>query len=209
MKRSLQLLKTALRAQQQQRKTKKGRKQQQSEQQNVQNGQQLRDSQQDQLQRKKLHQTEKESEHSSDANDKTSKVPLVLFVGNLPLSVSAQEVKEFFGRKLQLFIKDVRLLTEKDTGASKGCGFVEFTNKEALQIALNYDGRTLSDRKIRVELTAGGRQIEEPSRKNKKEKPRYEKTQGSTVEEEERENEGKDRRKDGRLRRCPVGDTKA
>lgn len=72
MKRSLQLLKTALRAQQQQRKTKKGRKQQQSEQQKVQNTQQLRDSQQDQLQGKKLRRTEKESERSSDANDKTS-----------------------------------------------------------------------------------------------------------------------------------------
>ncbi|OEH76209.1 RNA recognition motif-containing protein [Cyclospora cayetanensis] len=56
----------------------------------------------------------------------------------------------------ELFIKDVRLLTDKQTKAPKGCAFVEFNNKDALQIALNYDGRTLGERRIRVELTAGG-----------------------------------------------------
>ena len=37
----------------------------------------------------------------------------------------------------ELFIKDVRLLTDKQTKKPKGCGFVEFTNKEALKVQLN------------------------------------------------------------------------
>lgn len=42
------------------------------------------------------------------------KVPLILFVGNLPLSVSAQEVKDFFGRKLRklcLFLSEISSTT--------------------------------------------------------------------------------------------------
>lgn len=52
-------------------------------------------------------------------------------------------------------IKDFRLMTKK-TGESKGCGFIEFNNKESYWKALNLHHSTLDGRKINVEITCGG-----------------------------------------------------
>lgn len=52
----------------------------------------------------------------------------------------------------------VRLLTPKTTSTakSKGCAFLEFTHRNALQQALKKHQTELDGRKINVELTAGG-----------------------------------------------------
>lgn len=57
---------------------------------------------------------------------------------------------------------EIRLLTPKPsatgktTTKSKGCAFLEFSNKAALQQALKQHHSMLEDRMINVELTAGG-----------------------------------------------------
>lgn len=56
----------------------------------------------------------------------------------------------------------IRLLTPKPKSPaststkSKGCAFLEFTHRNALQQALKLHGSTLDGRRINVELTAGG-----------------------------------------------------
>lgn len=46
--------------------------------------------------------------------------------------------------------------TSTSTPSSKGCAFVQFTTSTALQSALRLHHSTLENRKINVELTAGG-----------------------------------------------------
>ncbi|XP_026190275.1 uncharacterized RNA-binding protein C365.04c [Cyclospora cayetanensis] len=155
MKRSMQLVKSALREQRMTSKSKKIKKSQEHDPTPHKQGKHRQNAPQKQSEQQPA---ELQEVHrvADECRQDSQKVRYVLFVGNLPLSASADEVRSFFGRKLQLFIKDVRLLTDKQTKAPKGCAFVEFNNKDALQIALNYDGRTLGERRIRVELTAGG-----------------------------------------------------
>lgn len=55
----------------------------------------------------------------------------------------------------------IRLLTPKpkspaSTAKSKGCAFLEFSHRNALQQGLKLHGSTLEGRQINVELTAGG-----------------------------------------------------
>ena len=51
---------------------------------------------------------------------------------------------------------EVRLLTHKLTKKSKGCAFLEFTHRNALQQGLKFHHTDLEGRRINVELTAGG-----------------------------------------------------
>lgn len=80
----------------------------------------------------------------------------ILFAGDLPFDTTPQQLKTFFKKKLEPHIKGVRLLTQRGTNKSKGCAFVEFDCKEALQVALNYHHHQLNGRKINIELSAGG-----------------------------------------------------
>lgn len=84
----------------------------------------------------------------------------ILFVGNLKYTTTREAIEGHFS------ICDppptVRLLTPKvtRTGAtvakSKGCAFLEFSAKPALQAALRLHQSELDGRRINVELTAGG-----------------------------------------------------
>ncbi|TFK77299.1 hypothetical protein BDN72DRAFT_884840 [Pluteus cervinus] len=85
----------------------------------------------------------------------------ILFVGNLKYTTSADAISAHFG------ICDpppsVRLLTPKQnpesarkTNKSKGCAFLEFTHRNALQQGLKLHHTELDGRIINVELTAGG-----------------------------------------------------
>ncbi|PFH33720.1 RNA recognition motif-containing protein [Besnoitia besnoiti] len=80
----------------------------------------------------------------------------IVFAGNLPLDTTAEQLKLFFKNKLQSRIVGVRVLTHRGTNKPKGCAFVEFDCREALEIALNYHHRELGGRKINIELSAGG-----------------------------------------------------
>jgi RNA recognition motif-containing protein len=46
-----------------------------------------------------------------------------LFVGNLPFETTEGELKELFGQTGS--VEAVRIVTDRDTGRSKGFGFVE------------------------------------------------------------------------------------
>ncbi|XP_062520052.1 uncharacterized protein LOC134195060 [Corticium candelabrum] len=76
-----------------------------------------------------------------------------LFVGNLPYDVTAASLESHFNKG---GISGVRLLTKRDSGMSRGCAFIDFTNPTSYMAALQLHHSLLGDRKINVEATCGG-----------------------------------------------------
>ncbi|KAG7452404.1 uncharacterized protein BT62DRAFT_926592 [Guyanagaster necrorhizus] len=88
-----------------------------------------------------------------------TKQRFLLFVGNLKYTTSLHTIRAHFAACDPP--PSVRLLTPKATAGkliakSKGCAFLEFTHRNALQQALKLHQSQLDGRLINVELTAGG-----------------------------------------------------
>ncbi|KAK4229963.1 hypothetical protein QBC38DRAFT_358136 [Podospora fimiseda] len=78
----------------------------------------------------------------------------ICFIGNLPFTATSDSLKEHFS---SLQPTSVRLLTDKDTGKSRGIAFVEFPGYDRMKTCLEKFHHTeFEGRKINVELTAGG-----------------------------------------------------
>ncbi len=58
-----------------------------------------------------------------------------LFVGNLPWTVTSDSLREMFAEFGE--IVEAMLITDRETGRSKGFGFVTFTTEEAAQAAIS------------------------------------------------------------------------
>jgi RNA recognition motif-containing protein len=72
-----------------------------------------------------------------------------LFVGNLPYSVTDDDLNDAFSDSGT--VKSARVITDRETGRSRGFGFVEFSTEEAADIAIqNWDGRELGGRSLTV-----------------------------------------------------------
>lgn len=72
-----------------------------------------------------------------------------LYVGNLPYSVTEQTLRETFGQCGT--VDSVTMITDRDTGRSKGFGFVEMSSDSEAQKAIQeLNGSTLEDRQIKV-----------------------------------------------------------
>lgn len=59
----------------------------------------------------------------------------ILFVGNLPYDASAEDILTHFERR-GVPMKDIRLLTEKESGKSRGIAFAEFDSAKRMQVGL-------------------------------------------------------------------------
>lgn len=84
-----------------------------------------------------------------------------LYVGNLPYDVSADDLKNLFSKVGT--VKAVALPLDRQTGRSRGFGFVEMANDEEARKAIQtFDGYVLDSRPLRVnvaqerDLAAGG-----------------------------------------------------
>lgn len=72
-----------------------------------------------------------------------------LYVGNLPFSVSEQELEELFGQVGQ--VDSANVVTDRDTGRSRGFAFVEMDSQEAADAAIeSFNGRELAGRAMTV-----------------------------------------------------------
>ena len=72
-----------------------------------------------------------------------------LYVGNLPWTCSEEEIEALFAQYGD--VKTVRIITDRDSGRSKGFGFVEMESKEAGQAAIdNLDGKDFGGRDLKV-----------------------------------------------------------
>ncbi|MFP3860439.1 MAG: RNA recognition motif domain-containing protein [Bacteroidales bacterium] len=74
-----------------------------------------------------------------------------LYVGNISDMVNESELKKIFEKFGQ--VKSVKLITDKDTGTSKGYGFVEMENKEDGKKALEKaNGMEINGQRLKVNI---------------------------------------------------------
>ena len=85
----------------------------------------------------------------------TFKKRYILFLGNLPRDAAQDDIIDHFSKK-GVAISALRLLTDKESGKSKGCAFAEFSGNKAMQGALKFHRSKLQGRTINVEVTCGG-----------------------------------------------------
>jgi cold-inducible RNA-binding protein len=71
-----------------------------------------------------------------------------LYVGNLPYNISDDQLQDMFAK---FGTPDsARVITDRDTGQSKGFGFVEFSNADQAKQALSLDGTEFGGRSLKV-----------------------------------------------------------
>lgn len=99
--------------------------------------------------------TESISEQLGTKKEAVKKRRYILFVGNLPQTASHEDIVSHF-EKRGVRVAEFRLLTHKDTGKSKGCGFLELSSDKMLHGALKFHRTLLGKKHINVEVTCGG-----------------------------------------------------
>lgn len=71
-----------------------------------------------------------------------------LYVGNLPYNISDDQLRDMFAK---FGTPDsARVITDRDTGQSKGFGFVEYSNDETARQAMTLNGTDFGGRAIKV-----------------------------------------------------------
>jgi RNA recognition motif-containing protein len=72
-----------------------------------------------------------------------------LYVGNLPYNATENDIRDLFSEVGE--IDDVAIISDRDTGRSKGFGFVEMATEEGAQEAISrFNGYSLNDRPLTV-----------------------------------------------------------
>ena len=83
-----------------------------------------------------------------------------LYVGNLPFSATNQSLEQIFTQHGE--VRSVQIVTDRDTGRSKGFGFVEMGDSRAAEAAISalngteLDGRPLTVNEARPREDRGG-----------------------------------------------------
>ena len=71
-----------------------------------------------------------------------------LYVGNLPYNISDDQLSDMFAK---FGTPDsAKVIIDRDSGRSKGFGFVEFSNDEQAKQALSLDGTEFGGRSLKV-----------------------------------------------------------
>lgn len=74
---------------------------------------------------------------------------MTLYVGNLPFNLKEEQIESMFGQYGSVL--SVKIIMDRDTGRSKGFGFVEMeSDQEGNEAINNLNGAEFSGRKIRV-----------------------------------------------------------
>ena len=72
-----------------------------------------------------------------------------LFVGNLSLDTTSDEIRNLFSEVGA--VESCQVITDRDTGRSKGFGFVEMNSREAADLAKEkFHGQDLHGRALKV-----------------------------------------------------------
>jgi RNA recognition motif-containing protein len=84
-----------------------------------------------------------------------------LFIGGLSFNTSTERLRELFSQVEG--VESVTVVTDRETGRSRGFGFVEMATTEAAEAAVKkFNGQELDGRQLKVELarpqgSGGGR----------------------------------------------------
>jgi len=73
-----------------------------------------------------------------------------LFVGNLAFSATQADVESLFSEYGEL--NEVRLITDRDSGQSRGFAFVTFAAQKDAESALEMDGKSINGRNLVVNI---------------------------------------------------------
>lgn len=74
-----------------------------------------------------------------------------IYVGNLSFETSTNRLKGLFSEYGE--VTDVQVITDRDTGESRGFGFVEMADSEAAQTAISaIDGTEVDGRSLKVNV---------------------------------------------------------
>ena len=88
-----------------------------------------------------------------------------LFVGNIPYDFSEDDLKSIFDAE-QFKVVDVKLITDRITGKSRGFGFVTLeTDELAAEAVKQYNGKEVGGRTLKIEVAKGKQQGDGPERK--------------------------------------------
>jgi cold-inducible RNA-binding protein len=72
-----------------------------------------------------------------------------LYVGNLSFQTTQQDLEELFGQSGQ--VDSVSIVTDRDTGRSRGFAFVEMSGDKEAQAAIQaLDGKEIDGRELKV-----------------------------------------------------------
>jgi cold-inducible RNA-binding protein len=74
-----------------------------------------------------------------------------LYVGNLPYSTTEDKLRELFGKAGA--VVGVSVITDRETGRSKGFAFVEMSNQSEAEKAIQmFNGYSMDNRELRVSI---------------------------------------------------------
>jgi RNA recognition motif-containing protein len=80
-------------------------------------------------------------------------MPVKLFVGNLPEETTSAEIRDLFSAVGE--VESCKLITDRETGRSKGFGFVEMNSREAANAAKeSLNGHNLHGKTLKVSEAA-------------------------------------------------------
>lgn len=89
----------------------------------------------------------------SSFSNSTSSMSAKLYIGNLAWKTSTESLKSAFSAYGN--VEDAIVMTDRETGRSRGFGFVTFSSEQEAQAAINeMSGKDLDGRNIRVDLAA-------------------------------------------------------
>lgn len=71
-----------------------------------------------------------------------------LYVGNLPFQTTEGELSDLFSQVGA--VESVRIITDRDTGRSRGFGFIEMADEDAEKAISEFNGKDLGGRALTV-----------------------------------------------------------
>ncbi|MGE5599845.1 MAG: RNA recognition motif domain-containing protein [Bacteroidota bacterium] len=71
-----------------------------------------------------------------------------LYVGNLPWSTTEEDLADFFRPVGE--VRGTRIITDRDSGRSRGFGFVEVNDEDVERVIAEMNGKNLGGREIIV-----------------------------------------------------------
>ncbi|MEA3452295.1 MAG: RNA-binding protein [Bacteroidota bacterium] len=78
---------------------------------------------------------------------------MILYVGNVYFGLEEEQIKELFERYGK--VVSINMMTDRETGRSRGYGFIEMENDQDAELAKNeLDGALVSGRNIKVNYAA-------------------------------------------------------